>query len=127
MCNKNNCSEKSTKTLLQAYVPKEKSANLGMSILEFAVLTDGINIFPETCYILEGDSTTVLISVVFFNRLEHVIYDDYKHTSVNIVVDDSSGLIIKRRGTFLHQKNISSTKLDAEKQLFLKLMIVRKN
>ena len=47
VCNQNNWSEKLTKKLLQAYGPEEKLANLGMLILEFAALTDGINIFQK--------------------------------------------------------------------------------
>ena len=45
LCRTKKKSEKSMKRLLQAHVPKEKLANLGMAILEFADLTDGINIF----------------------------------------------------------------------------------
>ena len=100
--------------MLQAYVPEEKSANLGLEILEFSDLTDGIKIFVETCYILEGDSAIILIANEVFKRLEHVIYKNYKWASVNRVVDDYIGLIINRRGTFMHQKQISSTKLDTK-------------
>ena len=43
----NNWSDMSTKKLLQAYVPEGKSANMGMAILEFSDLTDGINILQK--------------------------------------------------------------------------------
>ena len=33
---------------------------MGMAILEFAALTDGINIFAGTCYISEGESSIIL-------------------------------------------------------------------
>ena len=98
--------------MLQTYIPKENSANLGIAILEFVALTDGINIFAETCYILEGDIEIILRSIEYFKRLEHVIYDNYKWSSFNIVVNDDLVLILKRRDTFLHQKHIFSTKLD---------------
>ena len=85
------------KKLLQAHGPKEKLANLGMAILEFADLTDGINIFAEECYILEGESAIILRDDDVFKRIEHVIDDNYKFPSVNRVVDDALGLIFKRR------------------------------
>ena len=44
MWNQKYWSDKLTKKLLQANGPKEKSANLGMPILKFAAIIDGINI-----------------------------------------------------------------------------------
>ena len=54
-----------------------------------------------------------------FKRLEHMIYDNYEWPQVNRFVDDTIGLILKRRDTFLHQKHISITKLDTEKNIVL--------
>ena len=91
-----------------------------MTIMEFEVITGGINIFAETCYILERDSAIIFLADEFFKRLEHLIDDNYEWPSFNRVVDDSLGQIIKRRDIFLHQKHISSTKLDTGKNIVLK-------
>ena len=100
------------KKLLQAYDPKEKSANMGLAILEFATLTDGINIFADMCYILEGDSAIILRAGEVFKRR-------CKWPSVNSVVNDALGLILKRHDTFMHHKQIYSTKLDTSKRIVL--------
>ena len=107
------------KHLLQAYGHEGKSASLGMVILEFAGLTDSINIFTKTCFILEGDSEIILRADELFKRLEHVIYDNYEWPSVNRVIDYALGLILKIRDTFLHQKYISSTNLDTAKRIVI--------
>ena len=51
-----------------------------------------------------------------------MIDNNYKFSSVDRVVDDDLGLILKRRDTFLHQKHISSTKIYTGKILSLKPM-----
>ena len=71
------------------------------------------------CYILEGDSAIILRADEVFKILEHVIDNNYEWPPVNTVVYDDLGLICKRRDTFLHQKQIYSTKLDTAKQFFL--------
>ena len=108
-------SEKLTDKLLQAYDPKEKSYNLCLVILEFAALTDGINIVADMCYILEGVSAIILRSDEVLKRLEHVIEENYKWSLINRFFDDNLGQILKRRDTFLHQKHIYSTKIDTIK------------
>ena len=90
-----------------------------MAILEFAAITDGMKFFAETCYILEGGSEIIIRDYKVFKKLEHVIDNNYECPSVNRVVGDSLGLIIKRRDTFLHQKHTSSTKLGTEKLIVL--------
>ena len=47
------------------------------------------------------------------------MYDNYECPSVNRVVCDALGQILKRRDTFLNQKHISSNKLDMAKQIVL--------
>ena len=48
-----------------------------------------------------------------------MIDDNYEWPSVNRVVGDALCQIIKRRDSFLHQKQISSTNLDTEKRIVL--------
>ena len=48
-----------------------------------------------------------------------MIYNNYKWPSVNIVVDGTLGLILKRSDTFLHQKQISVTKIYTAKTIVL--------
>ena len=50
-----------------------------------------------------------------------MIDDKYEWPSVIRVVGDALGLILKRRESFLNQKQISSTNLDTEKRNFLQV------
>ena len=104
-----------------------RKIQLGITIMEFSALTDGISIFLETSYILEGDSKRVLISYEVFNSTEHAIDKNYKWSSVNRVFDDTLGLICKRRDTFLYQKQMYSTKLEMAKQILLNPMNIGKD
>ena len=71
------------------------------------------SIFLQKCATFwKGTQQYFFIANEFFKRLEHVIYDNYEWPQVNRFVDDTLGLILKRRDTFLHQKHISITKLD---------------
>ena len=68
---------------------------------------------------MKGESAIILRSDEVFKRLEHVIYNNYELPSVNRVVDDALCLILKRRDTFLHQKQISGPKLDRAKLIVI--------
>ena len=46
--------------MLVAYGTEEKSANLGMAMIEVATVVDYGKAFAEACYTLEGDSAMVL-------------------------------------------------------------------
>ena len=96
------------------------SDNLGMVILWFADITDGIKVFAEMCYILEEGSALILRSDEVFKRLEHVIDDNYEWSSVKRVVDDALALILKRRDIFLHHQQISSINIYTSKQIVIK-------
>ena len=90
-----------------------------MVILAFAAFTDGINIFAQTCYILEGESAIILRPDEIFKRLEHVIDGNYEWPSLNRVADNALGLNLRRRDTFKNHKQISMTKLNTAKIIFL--------
>ena len=47
-----------------------------------------------------------------------MIGDNYEWSSVNRVFDDALYLIVKRRDTFMYQKQISSKKIDKVKLIF---------
>ena len=119
VCNQKRWSEKLTDKSLQAYEPEEKWANLGMVILAFAALTDGIKIFAQLWYILEGEPAIILRSDEIFKRLEHVIDGNYKWPSLNRFADNALCLNLKRCDTFMNHKQISMTKLDTAKLIFL--------
>ena len=90
-----------------------------MVILAFAALTDGIKIFAQLCYILEGEPAIILRSDEIFKRLEHVIDGNYKWPSLNRFADNALCLNLKRCDTFMNHKQISMTKLDTAKLIFL--------
>ena len=72
-CKENKWSEESTNRMLVAYGTEEKSANLGMAMIEVADVVDYGKAFAEACYTLEGDSDMILRGCVTLKWLEETI------------------------------------------------------
>ena len=59
--------------MILEYGTEEKSAQLGMVMLEIAAVVDYGKCFAESCYTLEGDSAMILRGSAAFERLEATI------------------------------------------------------
>ena len=110
VCKENKWSPESTENMLVEFGKGEKSAQLGMAMLEMAAVTDYGKNFAESCYTLEGDSAMILRGSAVFERLEETIGAECPLVKVNQIINSVLLLISQNRDIVSKKKSEAEDK-----------------